>query len=196
MNSIVGVPHPCFSKLRFVTRPLLRSVCIATVGSFALTASDCSIPGRGLSIHFLRFYRTALVGNVRLLGRGWTLAYEKRLVREGDDILFHDGSGRIHRFTPGANSGEYFALCGLPSILEESRQRIVLRQRHGSQSVFESPERGGRLLAIQDSNRNTIRIRYKQNSMTSRAAERLSTAMRRREWRHADSYWIHRSASE
>src|SRR5213078_5368933 len=68
-------------------------------GEFSPQVIDCSLPGRGVSFKFVRKYSSASHHQVGALGRGWTFNYAKTLEKEGDDILYHDGLGRKHRFT-------------------------------------------------------------------------------------------------
>jgi hypothetical protein len=67
-------------------------------GEFSPRVFDIAVPGRGLSFQFVRKYRSALCEEAGPLGRGWTFSYAKRVEREGNDILYHDGFGRVHRF--------------------------------------------------------------------------------------------------
>src|SRR6266540_814179 len=65
-----------------------------------------NLPARGISCQFIRKYRLANHEVDGVMGRGWIFTYAKAIEKEGDDILYHDGLGRIHHFTsvPSKNS--------------------------------------------------------------------------------------------
>ena len=134
-------------------------------GEFAPEVTDVTLPGRGPSFTFVRKYRSARHDDeTGELGRGWTFAYAKRLVGDGRDVLYHDGFGRVHRFTASGRL-RYGSPNGFYSVLARRAARMVLTQRYGESLVFASPERGGRLLALRDRNGNTLAFRYQSDGV-------------------------------
>ena len=71
-------------------------------GEFAPVYTDLKLPGRGLDFKFIRAYRSSLGGHIGLLGRGWSSSIAKKIEREGNDIIYHDGSGQVYKFVSRA----------------------------------------------------------------------------------------------
>jgi YD repeat-containing protein len=139
-------------------------------GEFSPQVVDVTIPGRGVSFQFIRKYSSSRHKEIDSLGHGWTFTYAKRLEREGKDILYHDGEGRIHRFTHQPGKNHYRSPDGLYAVLigesEKSEiEKFVLRQRFGTTYKFEEPADGGRLLAIEDRNGNALNFKYTKDAL-------------------------------
>ncbi|MDO8937752.1 MAG: DUF6531 domain-containing protein [Methylicorpusculum sp.] len=134
-------------------------------GEYSPLVSDFSLSARGVSFQFLRKYRSANCQSIGPMGRGWTFNYLKMLENEGDDILYHDGLGRIHRFEPATLKDSFLSPHGLYMRLETDGGAFFLKQRYGDLFTFEKPEMGGRLLSIEDSNGNTLRFEYQKNAI-------------------------------
>ncbi len=136
-------------------------------GEFSPRVVDVALPGRGLSIQFIRKYRSALQQTLGPFGRGWTFTYAKRLEKSKDHhLLYHDGLGRIHQFTPDPATGDFLSPAGLYAILTPITGSVILRQRYRNNLVFEKPEAGGRLLAIDDRNGNTLAFAYAKGTIS------------------------------
>ena len=99
------------------------------------------------------------------MGRGWTFTCAKALEKEGNDILYHDGLGRIHRFKFVQSKNFYLSPDGLYMLLEAAGDTFSLKQRYGGVLTFERPDMGGRLLTSADRNGNTVRFSYNKNSI-------------------------------
>src|SRR5712691_3475972 len=134
-------------------------------GEFSPTAVDVVIPGRGLSFAFVRQYRSGQSQDDGPLGKGWTFSYAKRLERAGQEILYHDGFGLVHRFTPEAGGTVYKAPPGLYAVLRVEATRALLLQRFGVSLLFQQPDAGGRLLALRDANGNGLNFKYGPDSV-------------------------------
>ena len=134
-------------------------------GEYAPLVMDFGLPARGVSFQFIRKYRSANCQVIGTMGRGWTFTYAKALEKEGDDILYHDGLGRIHRFKPIPSKDSYLSPDGLYMRLEAAGDTFSLKQRYGDVVTFERPEMGGRLLSIEDRNGNTLRLEYQKNTI-------------------------------
>jgi hypothetical protein len=126
-------------------------------GEFAPNVTDLTIPGRGLSFELIRTYR-AHPRHDNAFGHGWSFTYAKRVEREGDGILYHDGEGRTHRLHRDAQSHHYSAPHELYAVLTIEGEKIVLRQPSGLVFVFEDFDDGGHLLVMEDRNGNTLRF--------------------------------------
>src|SRR6202521_1105161 len=134
-------------------------------GEYSPQATDFRLPARGISFQFIRKYRSANRQLLGPMGRGWTFTYAKTLEKEGDDVLYHDGLGRIHRFKSIPSKKSYLSPDGLYTRLEATRDTFFIRQRHGGVLIFEKPGRGGRLLAIEDRNGNCLRFNYNKSAV-------------------------------
>lgn len=132
-------------------------------GAYSPLVSDFSLPARGIFFQFLRKYHSANCRSIGPMGRGWTFNYLKMLENEDDDILYHDGLGRIHRFEPTTSKDSFLSPHGLYMRLEAAENTFSLKQRYGGLLTFEKPEMGGRLLSIEDCNGNTLRFEYQKN---------------------------------
>src|SRR5882724_3103556 len=98
---------------------------------YAPRVTDLALGARGGSFEFVRAYRSVKSDVIGPLGRGWTFCYAKRLELSGDDVLYHDGFGRVHRFQPNGSSAGFASPDGLYARLEEARDSLVLRHRGG-----------------------------------------------------------------
>lgn len=134
-------------------------------GEYSPLVDDFRLPARGVSVQLLRKYRAANCYSVSPMGRGWTFPYLKKLEYESDDILYHDGWGRIHRFKSLPLKDSFSSPDSLYMRLEAAEDTFFLRQRHGQLLSFERPEKGGRLLSIEDSNGNTLRFKYRKKAI-------------------------------
>jgi YD repeat-containing protein len=133
-------------------------------GEFSAVSRDLRIPGRGLDLDFIRSYRSSLTNSIGVLGRGWSCNLARRMVRDGDDLLYDAGAGLVHRFA-GRTGKHYTAPPGVYAVLSEIGLEIVLEQRFGVRTVFQAPEQGGRLLAVIDRNDNELRFSYTPQSV-------------------------------
>jgi YD repeat-containing protein len=129
-------------------------------GEFAPHFTDLTIPGRGLSFQLMRAYRSAQPEQEFDFGRGWTCTYGKQVERNGDCVLYHDGDGRVHRFTYDATRQAYDSPPGIYALLESKCGKILLRQRYGIVFIFADFDAGGKLLAIEDRNANALTFEY------------------------------------
>ena len=134
-------------------------------GEYSPQTIDFGLPARGVSFQFVRKYRSANSQALGPMGRGWTFTYAKTLEKEGEDVLYHDGFGRVHRFKSIASKNSYLSPAGLYMRLEAAGDTFSLRQRHGGVMIFERPETGGRLLAIEDRNGNSLKFKYNKNAI-------------------------------
>jgi hypothetical protein len=134
-------------------------------GEFSPQVVDFALPGRGFSFQFVRKYRSSLSQQLSPLGRGWTFTYAKYIESEGDDILYHDGFGRTHRFPRMLGKSEYISPDGFYAVLIDEDEKFLLRQRFGDVFVFAKPDNGGRLLAIEERNGNALQFSYGENTI-------------------------------
>ncbi|CAN7585600.1 DUF6531 domain-containing protein [Pararhizobium sp. LjRoot238] len=128
-------------------------------GEFSPEVLDLELPGRGLSFRFLRKYRSALAHQAGLLGRGWSFEYARRIEQAHDDVLYYDERSRVSLFTASKDAAALYA-PGFYGVLVQENDRFVLKQRFGEHLIFELPQHGGRLLAVQDRNLNTMQFAY------------------------------------
>jgi hypothetical protein len=92
-------------------------------GEFAPEVVDLAIPARGVSFQFTRKYRSGRSGEPGPLGRGWTFTYAKRPEQAAEDVLFHDGYGRVHRFAGSPRRRGLSAPDGFYAVLAPRLER-------------------------------------------------------------------------
>ena len=134
-------------------------------GEFAPSSTDLRFPGRGIDFVFSRWYRSSLAGTVAELGRGWTTNVARRIESIGNDLVYHDGTGSVHRFKAAGRRG-FEQPPGLYAVLEREKRGLLLRHRHGVVALYDLPDRGGRLRQLEDRNRNTIELTHRQDEIT------------------------------
>src|SRR5439155_22231549 len=98
-------------------------------GEFAPRYTDLRLRGRGINLEVARFYRTALARQIGRFGRGWTCSLEKRIARQGEDVVYDNGSGHLFRFR--REGASYVSPDGLYAVLLEDGKTWLLRQRFG-----------------------------------------------------------------
>jgi uncharacterized protein DUF6531 len=127
---------------------------------------DFGLPARGVSFQFIRRDRSANHHEVGSLGRGWTVTYAKALEKEGNDILYHDGLRRVHRFKFVPLKDFYESPEGFYAVLDAVEDTFSLRQRYSGVFVFARPERGAacsplRIGTATPSDLSTTRMEFK-----------------------------------
>jgi YD repeat-containing protein len=133
-------------------------------GEFGAVSLDVRVPGRGHNLDLIRSYRSSLAERIGALGRGWSCNLARRVERDGNNLLYGDGTGSVHRFAH-RKGGQYTSPPDLYSVLHESKRELFLEQRFGTRIVFQAPEQGGQLLAVTDRNGNEIRFSYTADSV-------------------------------
>lgn len=124
-------------------------------GAFESQVTDARMPAPGVPFAFVRSYTSADRAEGPL-GRGWTHAYAARLVRErSGDMTLWAGDGQRVRFVRGAEG--YAAAPGVRSRLLARPQGFEVVTQAQIRYRFDA---GGRLLAIEDRNGNTVRLTY------------------------------------
>ncbi|MEK7450198.1 MAG: DUF6531 domain-containing protein, partial [Planctomycetota bacterium] len=104
-------------------------------GEFYRAVTDLSIPGRGFPFQFTRQYRSQLDYDGPL-GYGWDFNYNARLKKAGNDILYFDGSGRLHKYS--WNGTGFITPPGLYNKLEYNapNNKYTITQRNGTVFTF------------------------------------------------------------
>ena len=130
-------------------------------GEFQKLSTDVTFPGRGpIFFSFTRCYRSSRVSTAGPLGYGWTFAYAQQLGLEGDQIVYHDGTGQTYSLMPDERVPLQTVPLGLYAILLRQGGSFVLQHRGGFVATFEPPEAGGRLKRFEDPNGNAITLAY------------------------------------
>jgi hypothetical protein len=127
--------------------------------------TDLTIPCRGLSFALIRTYRSAHRSRGDAFGHGWSFTYAKRVERDGDQILYHDGKGRTYRLHREPRSHRYIAARELYAVLVIEEDKVELRHAVGLVLSFEKFDVGGRLLAIRDRNGNTLKFEHSNHAL-------------------------------
>lgn len=133
-------------------------------GEFAPIYTDLQLTGRGLDFKFIRSYRSSLAGDIGDMGRGWSSSIAKKIERNGDDIIYHNGAGEVYKFAR-EKKGNYTSPTGFYGILFQEKEQFFIHQRYGVAYRFEVPEEGGRILGIEDRNYNSIQFSYSANAI-------------------------------
>jgi uncharacterized protein DUF6531 len=151
-------------------QPPVRNVSIVAAfvfshsGEFGAGSLDVRIPGRGRNLDLIRSYRSSLAESIGALGRGWSCNLAGRVEQDGNDVVYGDGTGSVHRFAH-KKQGQYTPPPDLYAVLRESGRELVLEQRFGVRTAFQAPEQGGHILAITDRNGNELRFSYTADSV-------------------------------
>ena len=154
-----------FSQFPIRNESVVGAQVYSHSGEYSPLVIDFSLPAKGVSFQFIRKYRSANSQVIGQMGRGWTFSYAKVLEEDVDDILYHDGLGRMHRFKLIPQMGSYLSPDGLYMHLEAAGNTFSLKQRYGGVLTFERPEMGGRLRSIEDPNGNALRFEYQKNAI-------------------------------
>jgi hypothetical protein len=112
-------------------------------GEFAPVDTDLELPSRGFNFKFIRAYRSSLCGHISDMGRGWSSSIMKKIERESNDIIYHDGAGQVHRFVR-KKKGNYTSPAGFYGIHLHEEMQYLIHIRYGQVYRFEAPEQGGR----------------------------------------------------
>jgi YD repeat-containing protein len=163
-------------------------------GEFGAVARDVRLPGFALDLELVRSYRSGLAHEIGELGRGWTCTLAQRVEASGEDVLYHDGEGGLHRFVRGAG-GAFSTPDALYAVLHATKGALVLEQRYGVRRTFGPPEEGGRLVAVIDRNGNELRFAYDAPGVevSDGGGRRLAISVEDGVWRavadHAGRTW-------
>jgi hypothetical protein len=133
-------------------------------GEFGAIARELRLPGRGIDLALVRSYRSSLAGSVGEVGGGWSCNLARRVERDGDDLLYHDGTGSVHRFAR-ERPGAYAPPPGCYAVLHERDDEVALDHRLGGRTRFRSPDQGGQMLSMADRNGNELRFSYDTDSI-------------------------------
>lgn len=145
------------------TESCSASSVIMANGTYEFSASDLSIPARGMGIDWSRSYRSNRIlkssGNWVFgepadgpMGFGWMNDYLSRI--EGDTYI--DGDGAYNVFTKDA-SGNYLTDMENGLILKKTTTGYELIEIGGRTLTFNT---SGKLLSIKDTNGNTVTLNY------------------------------------
>src|SRR5437660_7701460 len=96
-----------FLQCPFRNESIVGAQVYSHSGEYSPRVMDFGLPARGISFQFIRKYRSANHQAVGAMGRSWTFTYEKSLEKEGDNVLYHDGLGRIHCFKSRLSKRSY-----------------------------------------------------------------------------------------
>jgi RHS repeat-associated protein len=145
--------------------PSIYSNVLLHSGELAWDEIDLHIPGRGFDFVFARTYRSQAIYS-GVLGWGWDHNYNKRLVElYSGDIIYYDGSGRRERYKKDQNTGKYQSPKGWfveLSRSEDGQFYLIYPDR-----TIEHYDSIGRLIKIQDRNRNYMEFYYNVSGQLS-----------------------------
>ncbi|MDD2480725.1 MAG: DNRLRE domain-containing protein, partial [Lutispora sp.] len=126
-------------------------------GNLVLSATDVTLPGRGISITVSRTYNLRSEES-KLIGYRWRLNLEMNINYASDEgiIRFTDSDGTIIYFTKSAD-GKYKASPGIYLTLYKEGGQFVIKEKSGVKYYFTA---SGKLDKIVDTNNNTTDILY------------------------------------
>jgi RHS repeat-associated protein len=131
-------------------------------GAYYTSATDFSLPGRGIGFAFGRDYSSA-IASTGVLGPGWVHAYEAHLTFEPDGVVFfHTASGAITPFFEDGGGGFYPA-AGVLSKLAPIVGGYRLTRPDLVAYEFDT---AGQLTAIVDRNGNQLSLSYTAGQLT------------------------------
>lgn len=148
-------------------------------GMVSYRAVDMMIPGRGIEYQLARRYNSKRSHVNGPLGYGWDHSYNIWLHFSGSNRILWNGNNREGKYTlSGGGGGLYTSPRGTFSLLREFGGTYTLRDRHGSESTFNTVTVGtyqyGRLASIADRNGNTLTFSYYATGTTPQGLSRLS----------------------
>ena len=127
-------------------------------GNYYATRADLTVPGKGLSLIFVRSYNSAdpYSGPV---GIGWTHSFNLVLVQNSDNsVNIKEGDGGVISFTPVSAGNYTSATPGVfDKLAKNSDGSFSLTRKNQTQLNFSSL---GKLLSIIDRNGNTQSLGY------------------------------------
>ena len=145
--------------------PALYSNVLLHSGELVWGDVDLHIPGRGFDFVFQRTYRSQAIYS-SVLGWGWDHNYNKRLLElYNGDIIYYDGSGRRERFKKDPETGKYQTPKEWFAELiksEDGAFRLIY-----SEGIIETFDSLGRLIKIQDRNKNKMEFYYNVSGQLS-----------------------------
>lgn len=152
----LGLPHGA-------SNPLTGDPINALTGNVVNYNQDLLIPGRGLSLQWLRTYNSQ-DNTAGPLGYGWTFNYNASLAIDGSgNATFKDFDG-AQRFFTATGGGAFTSPTGDPDTLSLSGGVYSLTRRNGVVWAFNS---SGQLTSITDRNGNQISFSYTSGNLTS-----------------------------
>jgi RHS repeat-associated protein len=130
-------------------------------GEFHFQVVDLAIPGRGFDFQWVRSYRSRL-GPDSPQGRCWDHSYNLWIEAAGNDVLLHDGNGRVDRYRLRPD-GSYVANEFFREGHFDSDGNFLLAFADLGTWCFRALDGSaaqGRILDIVDRNGNTMSFRY------------------------------------
>ncbi len=134
-------------------------------GNYYTSHVDLSVPGKGLSFSFVRYYN-ALSGSAGPIGAGWSHSFNIILSQLGSGVVnIQEADGHSESFTPiGAGTYAPSTPGVFDDLKENSNGSFTLTQTNQTQLNFSS---GGQLLTIVDRNGNAQTLAYSGTNLTS-----------------------------
>ncbi len=134
-------------------------------GNLVLTATDVTLPGRGIPIVISRTYNLRSE-ETTVLGYRWQLNVGMRINFASDEsvVFFTDGDGTKKYFTKQADD-IYRSPVGVQMSLKKEAGVFVLEEKNGVKYSFTTD---GRLKKIVDTNNNTTEIFYQADGNIAR----------------------------
>jgi RHS repeat-associated protein len=190
------------------------SVALAA-GEALLSASDFHAEGRALAVSLDRNYRSGTLGYGPLGAAGWhsALFAHLRENRVTGEVVYHDGTGSVYRFIPGAPEGlssEYEADTVGPYALPKGLYLRLLKTQNGWR-LFDRQhgsitfDKHGRISEISDRHRqnadaqsqgSTIAFRHDAAGQLTRLEDDLGRTFRLEYYDSGPSYGLLRKVTD
>ncbi|WP_276257590.1 NosD domain-containing protein [Haloglomus litoreum] len=143
----------------------LEGVVNAANGNLYVSAADAGTRARGGDIRLVRSYNSLRSGEYSPFGFGWTHNYAMRLVTRSDGtVVFLDGDGSAHTFTPSSGGSGYDAPPGVTARLRAAGAGFTLDRLDGRTLRFDED---GVLQSLEDRNGNRLTLSYTDGNLTS-----------------------------
>ena len=139
-------------------------------GDLILSATDFSIPSRGIPLTMSRFY-SSLTDYQGMLGKGWRSSFEMYLTNSGQDVIINDPDGSSHKFIHTGSgftrpNGDY------RRIILNTDQSYTVLETSGLKYNFGAPQNGTcRLNSVVDRFGNTLTLNYDGAGFLTSVAE-------------------------
>jgi YD repeat-containing protein len=157
--------NPALEQSPISNAQVIAAAVFSHSGEFAPQAIDLRLPGRGFDVEFKRSYRSSRSGQIGTLGRGWACGLVRKIERQGDDVLYHNGTGDTRLFSR-RRDGQFDSPAGFYAVFRQEHDEFVFRLRFGLVYRFAPPESGGRMVSIEDRNHNIIRFSGSDSSFS------------------------------
>ena len=135
-------------------------------GGLILSATDFSLPGRGIPLTMTRYYNS-LSDYDGMLGKGWRTSFESYLTLDGQNVKVNDPDGSSHTFTY-VNDTNFTPPAGEYRKIILSNNLYTVIEKNGTQYHYGTPvDNMAKLQSIEDRFGNILTLTYSNGLLVS-----------------------------